>query len=101
EEGGLAGAVRADQADDLSRRDVERDAVERHDPAEAHADLAHAQERLCRLLQPIPPRFQYPETRHARTAAKRQAAFYLRLLSVSSDCRTMYRQAKHDASAPE
>jgi hypothetical protein len=34
EGGGLAGAVRADQTDDLARLGVEGDAVERDDPAE-------------------------------------------------------------------
>ena len=32
------------------RRDVERDAVERDDAAEAHGDVLHAQQRLPGLL---------------------------------------------------
>ena len=40
EQRGLAGAVRPDHADDLAARDGERDAGERDDAAEAHADVA-------------------------------------------------------------
>jgi hypothetical protein len=43
EEGGLACAVRADQPGDLAGRDVEADAVERYDAAEAHRDGPYAQ----------------------------------------------------------
>src|SRR5689334_20048872 len=53
EEGGLAGAVRADQSNDVPGHNVERHAVERNDAAEAHADIAHAQKgcpgRTCGL----------------------------------------------------
>src|SRR5262249_49355900 len=45
EERGLAGAVRADQAEELATTDRERHAIERHDAAEAHADVAHRDER--------------------------------------------------------
>ena len=48
EERGLAGAVRADQADDLPARDVERDAVERDDAAEAHRDVGHLEQLRLR-----------------------------------------------------
>jgi hypothetical protein len=43
EERGLAGAVRPDQPDDVARRDIEGDPVQRDDAAEADADLLHAQ----------------------------------------------------------
>ena len=46
EERGLARAVGSDQADDLAGRDVEGDAVERDDAAEAHGDILHAQQGL-------------------------------------------------------
>ena len=45
EERGLAGAVGADQPGDLARRHVEGHAVERDDAAEAHRNVAHAQQR--------------------------------------------------------
>ena len=48
EERGLAGTVRADQADDASGRDVEGHAVEGHDAAEMHGNVLHAQQRLLR-----------------------------------------------------
>ena len=41
----LAGAVRADQPDDLALADVERDVVERDDPAEAAGDVANLEQR--------------------------------------------------------
>jgi len=47
----LAGAVRADQADDASRCDVERYAVERNDAAETHSHVLHAQQRLPSLCR--------------------------------------------------
>src|SRR5690606_26342075 len=54
EERRLAGAVRADQPDDLPGSDVERDAVERHDAAEAHANVPHAQQSArFRCLDPL------------------------------------------------
>ena len=40
EESGLSGAVRTDQPHDLVGGHVERHPVERHDPAEAHGDVA-------------------------------------------------------------
>src|SRR4051794_40326289 len=40
EERRLAGAVRADQRADLARGDLERDAVDRLQPAEAHGEVA-------------------------------------------------------------
>src|SRR5690349_8152199 len=45
EQRGLAGAVGADQAEDLSAVQVERHSVERDDSAEAHGDVAHPQHR--------------------------------------------------------
>ncbi len=48
EERGLAGAVRADQADDAALRDDEGHAIEGHDAAETHGDVLHAQQRLLR-----------------------------------------------------
>ena len=45
EERGLAGAVRPDQADDLPRLDVERDIVDRDDPAEPPRHVANLEQR--------------------------------------------------------
>jgi hypothetical protein len=50
EDGGLAGAVRADQAGDLAALDVEREAVERDDAAEAPCQLVDLEKRDTRLL---------------------------------------------------
>ena len=44
EQRGLAGAIGPDQARDLPRGDVERDAVERHDAAEMHRHAADGQQ---------------------------------------------------------
>ena len=44
EERGLARSVGTDEPRNLARRHVERDAVERHDAAEADRHVAHAQE---------------------------------------------------------
>src|SRR5262249_52775649 len=44
EERCLAGAVRADQADDLSLLDLERDLVDRDDPPESPCDLANREQ---------------------------------------------------------
>jgi hypothetical protein len=41
EQGGLAGPVGADQADDLTRVDLEGNAVQGDDTAEAHADIPY------------------------------------------------------------
>src|SRR5581483_5221844 len=55
EDGRLAGAVRADQADDLALRHVERDVVDRDDPAEAARDVPDLQQRHPRrTLLPRP-----------------------------------------------
>ncbi len=43
EERGLAGAVRADQADDAPGRDIEGDPVKGDDAAETHGNVLHAQ----------------------------------------------------------
>ena len=48
EQRGLAGAVRADEAEDLPRLEIEGHAVERHDAAEAHGDVANRQKRRSR-----------------------------------------------------
>ena len=45
EERRLAGAVRADQPDDLALLDVERDVVDRDDAAEAAGDVADGEQR--------------------------------------------------------
>ncbi len=45
EEGGLAGAVRADQPDDLPRVDVERDVVDRDDPPEPPRHVPNLEQR--------------------------------------------------------
>jgi hypothetical protein len=42
---GLAGAVGADQAADLAAPDIEADAGQGHDAAEAHRHAGHAQQR--------------------------------------------------------
>ena len=42
----LAGAVRADEPEDLARVDVERHVVERGDATEAHRDVVELEERL-------------------------------------------------------
>ena len=44
EQGCLAGAVRADQPDDLSGMNVEADLVQRHDATEAYSDVPHAEQ---------------------------------------------------------
>src|SRR3712207_7039256 len=44
DEGGLAGAVRADDGEELARQDVEVDAVRRFDAAEGEAEPARGQE---------------------------------------------------------
>ncbi len=44
EQGRLARSVRPDQADDLTRLDIERDIVECDDPAEANGDVPDAQD---------------------------------------------------------
>jgi hypothetical protein len=44
EQGRLAGSVRPDQADDLTRLDIERDVVEGDDPAEANSDIPDAED---------------------------------------------------------
>src|SRR5262249_33575195 len=41
ERGGLAGAVRADQADDGAERDLEADPAERDQPADVDGEIAH------------------------------------------------------------
>ena len=46
EQRGLAGAVRADQAADLAVADVERDAAQRDDAAEAHRHVGNAEQRI-------------------------------------------------------
>ena len=57
EERGLAGAVGADQAGDLAGKDVEGDAVERDDAAEADRDVAHAEQRRSRWMKSDPAMF--------------------------------------------
>ncbi len=47
EERGLAGAVRADQAEDLALMHVERHAIQRNDAAEHDADVANRKQRRC------------------------------------------------------
>jgi hypothetical protein len=42
----LAGAVRADQGEDLAAADVEADVVDGDDAAEAHAEMARREQRL-------------------------------------------------------
>jgi hypothetical protein len=44
DEGGLAGAVGADDADGLLRRNVDRDVARRHDRAERLLEIAHRQD---------------------------------------------------------
>ena len=48
EQGGLAGAVRADQAQEHALGHVERHVVERDDAAETHADILDRQQRRSR-----------------------------------------------------
>src|SRR6516165_9047576 len=45
EHGGLAGSIRADQPSDLTRLNLERDAVDRGEPAEAFDDILGCQKR--------------------------------------------------------
>ena len=52
EERGLAGAVGADQPDDQVFGDVEGYAVQRHDAAEMHRDIADLQNRLVQCCPP-------------------------------------------------
>ena len=47
EGGRLAGAVRADEPEDLAALDVERDVVERSEAAELHGDVAQREQRLA------------------------------------------------------
>ena len=56
----LAGAVRADQPEDLAFVDRERDAVERDDAAKAHRDIADFEQRRAPMR--APPR-QMPSAR--------------------------------------
>jgi hypothetical protein len=49
EEGSLAGAVRTDQAEDLSFALIERDAVQRDDAAETKADVVDSEKRRGRV----------------------------------------------------
>src|SRR5262249_34100756 len=51
EQGGLAGAVRSDQAEDLPLEHVEGDAVERDDAAEMDADVADGEQGILRLRE--------------------------------------------------
>src|SRR4029450_5905854 len=54
EEGGLAGPVGPDEADDLARLDVEGHIVQRDDAAETHAELTYLQDwQRCRLSSRI------------------------------------------------
>src|SRR6185369_603699 len=81
EEGGLAGAVGADQPDDAAGRHVEGDIVERDDAAKANANVLHAQQRPCntrsdrpssirrRLIEDKPG--DSPGTRDSRAVAYR------------------------------
>ena len=71
ERGRLAGAVRADQADDLALRHVERDPVEGDDPAEPASDVpqreqGHRPEELIRVGAPNGKK-NPPPTRMAAT----------------------------------
>ena len=58
EKRGLARSVRPDEPADLPRRDLEGDAVERDDAAEADRKIADGKQRRCRRhpLQPGPRR---------------------------------------------
>ena len=49
---GLAGAIRADERHDLSLGDVQRQVVDRHDAAELHRDIFHAEDVFTHLLCP-------------------------------------------------
>jgi len=51
EERGLAGAVGADQAEDLALEHVEGHAVERDDSAEHDADVANREQGRCPLRE--------------------------------------------------
>src|SRR5215475_14528864 len=51
-QGGLAGAVGADQRDDLALMDVDIDALERHDAAVEGLYAAHTQKRNGRAHNP-------------------------------------------------
>jgi hypothetical protein len=44
DQGGLAGAVRSDETDDLARREIEADVVQRDEAAEALGHAGHAHE---------------------------------------------------------
>ena len=65
----LAGAVRADEADDVAAPHDERDAVERDDPAEAHRDVLDLEQRLIDGVAPKPAAFANARTIE-RTPAK-------------------------------
>ena len=64
EQRGLAGAVRADQAEDLSRLDREGDAVKGDDAAEAKGDVAHFEQRRPGGRRCRRGRRSYARTRH-------------------------------------
>src|SRR5262249_54144465 len=77
EERGLSRAVRADEAANLALTHVEGDAVERHDAAEAHREVAHPDKR-ARL-----GRRSHWEHRHdvSRPRRTRAASWFFGLLT--------------------
>ena len=57
---GLTGAVRADERHDLPLGDVQRQVVDRHDAAELHRDIFHAEDVFTHLLRPPQLRSFFP-----------------------------------------
>ena len=58
--GGLAGAVAADQRDDLALADLERHLVQHLDRAVARHEALHGEERFCASLRATHPRSSLP-----------------------------------------
>ena len=74
EERRLAGAVGADEADDLALADVEGHAVQGHDAAEPDGDVAHDEKR-ARQSAPVISRDRAPDGtqgRRSRSSSRRK-----------------------------
>src|SRR5215469_6150009 len=83
----LARAVRANQTQDLAFLDLERDAVERDDPAEPQADVADFEQRSarssrCGHQREVLPDMRFPSTMFLNTCWLRTC----RSLSFKSSC---------------
>src|SRR5262249_57855399 len=79
EEGGLARAVRPDEADDLAVVDVEIDRIERNEPAEAAGQAAAGEQAHDALILRSRRRPRFEGWRRAHASRRRACA---RLLSM-------------------